>query len=130
MIASTGRFANRAIFSRMSRSIGPSERHMTMSGWMPMRRSSCTECCVGFVFSSPAWPRYGTSVRWTNMQRSRPWSTWNWRSASRNGSDSMSPTVPPISVITMSTSSASATSRMRCLISSVMCGITWTVPPR
>ena len=77
---------------------------MTMSGWMPMRRSSWTECCVGFVFSSPALPRNGTSVRWTNMQRSRPTSEWNWRSASRNGSDSMSPTVPPISVMTMSTS--------------------------
>ena len=32
---------------------------MTMSGWMPMRRSSWTECWVGLVFSSPAWPRYG-----------------------------------------------------------------------
>ena len=64
------------------------------------------------------------------MQRSRPRSEWNWRSASRNGSDSMSPTVPPISVMTMSTSADSATSRMRFLISSVMCGITWTVPPR
>ena len=103
---------------------------MTMSGWMPMRRSSWTECWVGLVFSSPACPRNGTSVRCTNMQLSRPWSTWNWRSASRNGSDSMSPTVPPISVITMSTSCASATSRMRFLISSVMWGITWTVPPR
>ena len=103
---------------------------MTMSGWMPMRRSSWTECCVGFVFSSPALPRNGTSVRWTNMQRSRPTSEWNWRSASRNGSDSMSPTVPPISVMTMSTSLDSATSLMRFLISSVMWGITWTVPPR
>ena len=33
-----------------------------------------------------------------------PTSTGNWRIASRNGSDSMSPTVPPISVITKSTS--------------------------
>ena len=32
---------------------------MTMSGWMPIRRSSCTECWVGLVFSSPAWPRNG-----------------------------------------------------------------------
>ena len=47
----------------------PSERHMSMSGWMPMRRSSLTECCVGLVLSSPAWPMYGTSVRWMNMQR-------------------------------------------------------------
>ena len=45
---------------------------MTMSGWMPMRRSSWTECWVGLVFSSPAWPRNGTSVRWTNMQLSLP----------------------------------------------------------
>ena len=43
-----------------------------MSGWMPMRRSSLTECCVGLVLSSPAWPMYGTSVRWMNMQRWRP----------------------------------------------------------
>ena len=75
-----------------------------MSGWMPIRRSSLTECCVGLVFSSPAWPMYGTSVRWMYMQRRRPTSTGNCRIASRNGSDSMSPTVPPISVITMSTS--------------------------
>ena len=84
----------------------PSERQTTMSGWMPMRRSSLTECCVGLVLSSPAWPMYGTSVRWMNMQRRRPTSTGNWRIASRNGSDSMSPTVPPISVITTSTSCA------------------------
>ena len=50
--------------------------------------------------------------------------------ASRNGSDSMSPTVPPISVITKSTACDSATIRIRFLISSVMCGITWTVAPR
>ena len=35
---------------------------------------------------------------------SRPMSWRTWRAASRNGSDSMSPTVPPISVITTSTS--------------------------
>ena len=42
----------------------------------------------------------------------------------------MSPTVPPISVITTSASVASATRRMRALISFVMCGITCTVEPR
>ena len=42
----------------------------------------------------------------------------------------MSPTVPPISVITTSTSSESATRLMRRLISSVTCGITCTVEPR
>jgi hypothetical protein len=55
-IASTGRLANRAIFLRISPDSEPSERHMTMSGAIPMRRSSLTECWVGFVFSSPAWP--------------------------------------------------------------------------
>ena len=83
---------------------------MTMSGWMPMRRSSWTECWVGLVFSSPAWPRNGhereVDEHAAVAARGR---RWNWRSASRNGSDSMSPTVPPISVITKSTSSASAT---------------------
>ena len=64
------------------------------------------------------------------MQRLRPASTGNCRIASRNGSDSMSPTVPPISVITTSTSWLSAISVIRFLISSVMCGTTWTVPPR
>ena len=40
----------------------------------------------------------------------------------------MSPTVPPISTIT--TSASFATARIEALISSVMCGITWTVRPR
>ena len=64
------------------------------------------------------------------MQLRRPTSTGNWRIASRNGSDSMSPTVPPISVTTTSASLVSAIRRTRCLISSVMCGTTWTVAPR
>ncbi len=65
-----------------------------------------------------------------NMQRRRPTSTGNWRMASRKGRDSMSPTVPPISVITKSTSLDSAMRAIRCLISSVMWGTTCTVPPR
>jgi hypothetical protein len=48
--------------------------------------------------------------------------------ASRKGSDSMSPTVPPTSVMT--TSASSATRTMRALISLVMWGMTWTVSPR
>ena len=40
----------------------------------------------------------------------------------------MSPTVPPISVIT--TSRFGASLRTAPLIASVMCGITWTVAPR
>ena len=37
-----------------SSGIGRSQRTSRMSGWMPMERSSLTECCVGLVFSSPA----------------------------------------------------------------------------
>ena len=29
---------------------------------MPIERSSLTECCVGFVFNSPAARKYGTNV--------------------------------------------------------------------
>ncbi len=54
--------AKRAIFSRMSCDSVSLERQTTMSGWIPMRRSSFTECCVGFVFSSPAASMNGTSV--------------------------------------------------------------------
>ena len=42
--------------SRISRSSRPSERQTSACGWIPIRRSSLTECWVGFVFSSPAWP--------------------------------------------------------------------------
>ena len=56
MMASAGSDAKRAILRRMSGESVPSDRHMSMSGAMPMRRSSLTECCVGLVFSSPAWP--------------------------------------------------------------------------
>ena len=70
--ASSWTLPNRAILRRMSRSSPFSERHISACGWMPIRRSSLTECWVGFVFSSPAWPMYGTSVRWMNMQRFGP----------------------------------------------------------
>ncbi len=72
----------------------------------------------------------GISETCTNAQLSRPTSLRSWRIASRNGSDSMSPTVPPISTITRSAASASASARTRSLISSVICGITCTVLPR
>ncbi len=60
--ASTSTSAKSAIFSRISRCSGSVERQTSTSGWIPMRRSSLTECCVGFVFSSPAVSMYGTSV--------------------------------------------------------------------
>ena len=41
------------------------QRTSRMSGWMPIERSSLTECWVGLVFSSPAAGMNGISVRWT-----------------------------------------------------------------
>ncbi len=38
---------------------------MMTSGWMPMLRSSLTECCVGLVLSSPVALSAGSSVTWT-----------------------------------------------------------------
>jgi hypothetical protein len=70
----------------------------------------------------------GSSVTWMKAHRPRGSSLPSWRIASRNGSPSMSPTVPPISQITMSASSASCSTNS--LIALVTCGITWTVPPR
>ena len=61
---------------------------------------------------------------------SRPISLRIWRIASRNGWDSMSPTVPPTSTITTSAAEAAAAWRMRSLIALVMCGMTCTVAPR
>ena len=55
-IAWEGRLAKSAIFLRISAEREPSERHISMSGAIPIRRSSLTECWVGFVLSSPAWP--------------------------------------------------------------------------
>ena len=111
-----------------------SARSTTASGWIPMLRSAATECWVGLVFSSPDGARNGSSETCRKKQLSRPTSWRTCLAASRNGSDSMSPTVPPTSVITTSGAtpvvSGSAIARTRSLISLVMCGITWTVSPR
>ena len=93
------------------RGIGSSQRHSRMSGWMPIERSSLTECCVGLVFISPAVLMKGSSVRWTKQAWPRGSSWPSWRIASKNGRPSMSPTVPPISTRTKSTSSPSSSGR-------------------
>ena len=126
---STSTSQNSAILRLIDSGTSRSARSTIASGWMPMLRSAATECCVGFVFSSPDGPMYGSSETWRKKTLSRPRSWRTWRAASRNGWDSMSPTVPPISVMTTSTSSE-ACERIRALISSVMCGMTWTVSPR
>ena len=78
----------------------------------------------------PAALMNGTSVTCMKSVFSWPTSSANWRMASRNGRPSMSPVVPPISVMTTSQSWNWPTCRMRCLISSVTCGMTCTVLPR
>ena len=42
------------------------------SGWMPMPRSSLTECWVGLVLSSPVAASAGSSVTWTYRTFARP----------------------------------------------------------
>ena len=90
---------------------GRSLRSTRASGWMPIERRAATECCVGFVFCSPDAPMNGTSETCTKNTFRRP-SSWRiWRADSMNGCDSMSPTVPPISV--MITSGARALGRLQ-----------------
>ena len=50
--------------------------------------------------------RYGISVTWISATLSCPISCWNWRIDSRKGWLSMSPTVPPTSMIAISVSVA------------------------
>jgi len=127
--ASVGTLQNSAIFSRTSDVSGVSLRQSRMSAWMPISRSSLTECCVGLVFTSPAALMNGTSVTCTNSTSFRC-SSFSCLMASRNGSDSMSPTVPPISTMCTSACVVSESEWIRRLISSVTCGITCTVRPR
>src|SRR3954465_10146547 len=79
----------------MSRASEPPERHSSTCGWMPIRRSSWTECCVGFVFSSPACPRYGTSVTCTNIVVRRGAPPPHRGRAPRDGADPRGPAAPP-----------------------------------
>ena len=126
--ARSGTLVKSAILRRSPSGSGRSERQSRTSGWIPIERSSFTECCVGFVFSSPAARMYGTRVRWMKSDSRSPSSILICRMVSRKGSDSMSPTVPPIS--TRQISASPAPSRMQDLISSVTWGMTWTVAPR
>ena len=124
-----------AILRLLLSETGRSLRSTSASGWIPIERSAATECWVGLVFCSPDAPMNGTSDTCTKNTFLRPSSWRTWRADSMNGWLSMSPTVPPISV--MITSGAGSPScpgcacrRIRRLISSVMCGMTCTVSPR
>ena len=65
MTAWTSTSVKRLTLSSSSSSIGSSLRRMITSGWMPIPRSSLTECWVGFVLSSPVAPISGSQVTWT-----------------------------------------------------------------
>jgi len=103
---------------------------------MPSERSVATECCVGLVFCSPTTPRIGMSDTCTEQKLVAPTRNWNWRRASTNGADSMSPTVPPSSMTHTSggpgrpSTGTAATRSIQSWIASVTWGTTCTVLPR
>ena len=73
------------------------------------RRAGCRSSAARPRSAGSAWSSAHRTDRcrapgetWRKKQLSRPISCRIWRAASRKGSDSMSPTVPPISVITTS----------------------------
>ena len=85
---------------------------------------------MGFVFCSPTTSRDGARVTCMKMTSSGEPPAFICRRDSRNGSDSMSPTVPPHSTIRTSSDSSAPIEDMRLFISSVTCGIIWTQAPR
>mmetsp|Transcript_55573 Transcript_55573/g.176451 ORF Transcript_55573/g.176451 Transcript_55573/m.176451 type:complete len:341 (-) Transcript_55573:447-1469(-) len=88
-----------ASFSRVDSSRWHVLRTARRSGARPRERKVMTECCVGFVFCSFDSPSTGTRDTWMRHMLSLPTRNWNWRSASTKGIDSMSPTVPPSSMM-------------------------------
>ena len=65
MTASSSTSQKRAILALIPGGKYRSVRQSRMSGWIPMARSSLTECWVAFVFSSEAACMNGTRVRCT-----------------------------------------------------------------
>ena len=65
MTASSSTSQKSAIFDLIPGGRKRSVRQSRMSGWMPIARSSFTECWVAFVLSSEAACMNGTSVRCT-----------------------------------------------------------------
>ena len=102
MTQSSPTLQNMAIFLRISSGRGASTRATMTSGAMPMPCSSLTECWVGLDLNSQEPEMYGTRVTWIKQQLPLPASIETWRIASMKGWLSMSPMVPPISVMTMS----------------------------
>ncbi len=111
------------------RGSGRSARQRSMSGWMPMERSSLTECWVGLVLISPAVGMYGTRVRCMYRVCSRP----EFHAHLADGLQERQRLDVPDGAPDLHhgyTREPPAPSRIRRLISSVMWGMTCTVPPR
>ena len=89
-----------------------------------------TLCCDGFVFNSPEVGKYGNKVQCVFIALPNPTSALNWRIDSINGKLSISPIVPPISIIWKSGLNDFWAAINLDLISLVIWGITWTVPPK
>ena len=103
--------------------------HTKIFGCIPKLCNSFTECWVGFDFISFEPNMYGNNVTCIYTTSSGFFSNPTWRIASIIDNPSISPTVPPTSVITMS---VSVFSKLYILsfISFVTCGITCTVFPK
>ena len=87
---------------------------------------------AGWAWSSPRGRRRcrAPGVTWMRQHVGLPFSLRNWRMASTKAWPSMSPMVPPSSVMTTSAPVCSSMRKKRSLMASVTCGTTWTVPPR
>mmetsp|Transcript_128515 Transcript_128515/g.333152 ORF Transcript_128515/g.333152 Transcript_128515/m.333152 type:complete len:285 (-) Transcript_128515:671-1525(-) len=122
-----------AIFFFVDSSRGRALRQTMTSGCTPSASKAFAECCVGLVF----WPLMsGTYEQWTHARERSSKLNLSWRSASMNGMDSISPTVPPSSIMQIcgrsvlpSTGTCAARS-IHSTIAPVMCGITCTVLPK
>ena len=93
---------NIAIFSFIELGIGSSVLHTKISGFIPIDCNSFTECCVGFDFNSFVPKICGNNVTCIYATSSGNFSNPICLIASIKGKLSISPTVPPISVITTS----------------------------
>ena len=78
--------------------------HTNMFGFIPKLCNSFTECCVGLDFISFEPNMYGNNVTWMYKTSSGFFSSPTCLIASIIESPSISPTVPPISDITISVS--------------------------
>ena len=91
-------------FSLIFSGISCSVLHTNIFGFIPRLCNSFTECCVGFYFISFEPNTYGSKVTWIYKTSSGFFSSPTCLIASIIDTPSISPTVPPISVITISIS--------------------------